>query len=313
MGETNMAAFVEQVADPTGWTDTTTAHLLRAPSLAPRERSADHAAIKRADLARERHTALLNRVVQTEILPRLVLAKLANASLHAAIEATPAATADETTELTHLLLSQDAAAVIEFIELLHLRGAPPESLYLGVMTDAARRLDDLWAADRCDFAQVTIGMGLLQQALRALSQSFLAAAVGVNQADARSVLLLPAPGEQHTFGLLMLGEFFRRSGWHVAGGPVSSDVDAADMVRSAWFDVAAFSVGSEALLDGLARCVRRVRRESRNSDLGILVGGPLFQRRPDLVARVGADATAGDAPGAVQQASALLAMPAAAE
>jgi MerR family transcriptional regulator, light-induced transcriptional regulator len=312
MGETNMAAFVEQVTDPAGWTNTATAHLLRAPSLTPRERSAAHAAMKRADLARERHTALLNRVVQTEILPRLVLAKRANAGLSAAIEAT-AATAHETTELLNLLLSQDAAAVTGFIELLHLRGAPPESLYLGVMTDAARRFDDLWVADRCDFAQVTIGMGLLQQALRALSQSFLAAAVEVSQTDARSVLLLPAPGEQHTFGLLMLGEFFRRSGWHVAGGPVSSHVDAADMVRSGWFDVAAFSVGSEALLDGLARCVRRVRRESRNRDLGILVGGPLFQRRPDLVARAGADATAADAPGAVQQASALLAIRAAAE
>ena len=44
-----------------------------------------------------------------------------------------------------------------------------------------------------------------------------------------------------------------------------------------------------------------------------MVGGPLFLQRPELVTRVGADATAADAPAAVRQASGLLAMRAAAD
>jgi MerR family transcriptional regulator, light-induced transcriptional regulator len=302
-----MAAFVELVTDPTGW-HTSTALGLRAPSL---EVPADRPVSRRDMVPRDRRSTLLNRVVQAEILPRIALARRAAACRKVSVARTPATMAQDVAELVQRLLFHDAVDVIGFVETLRLRGATADSLYLGVLSDAARRLGDLWFDDRCDFAQITIGMGWLQQALRALSQSFQGTAV--SPSDAKSVLLLPAPGEQHTFGLLMLAEYFRRSGWHVAGGPVSSGIDSVEAVRHAWFDVAAFSIGSEALLGGLARCIRRVRWASRNRNLGVMVGGPLFLQRPDLVGRAGADVTAADAPGAVRQADGLLAMRAAAE
>jgi methanogenic corrinoid protein MtbC1 len=307
-----MAALVEQVTDPTGWF-TSTGPGLRAPALdePALEEPADRQIDRRDTAPRDRRSTLLNRVVQAEILPRIALARRAAACRKASVARTPATMAQDVAELVHRLLFHDADDVIAFVETLRLRGASAESLYLGVLSDAARRLGDLWFDDRCDFAQITIGIGWLQEALRALSRSFQATAV--SPSDAKSVLLLPAPGEQHTFGLLMLAEYFRRAGWHVAGGPVSSGIDPVDAVRCGWFDVAAFSIGSEALLGGLARCIRRVRWSSRNRDLGIMVGGPLFLQRPDLVGRAGADVTATDAPGAVRRADGLLAMRAAAE
>jgi MerR family transcriptional regulator, light-induced transcriptional regulator len=209
------------------------------------------------------------------------------------------------------LLDRDASSAAGFVDSLRRRGVSPGSLFLGVVTRAAQILGEMWDQDRCDFAQVTISMGRLQQVLRTLSPHFQMGAV--TRAHADTVLLAPGPGEQHTFGLLMLAEFFRREGWQVAGGPATSASDAMLIVRRAWVDVAGFSIGSLARLEGLTECIRAVRRASRNPNLYVMVGGPLFLARPGLLARTGADAAANDAAGAVRQANGLLGMGAAAD
>ncbi|MGD0107095.1 MAG: cobalamin B12-binding domain-containing protein, partial [Rhodopila sp.] len=207
--------------------------------------------------------------------------------------------------------TEASGSAVAFIETLRLRGVPPASLYLGVVTQAAQRLGELWEQDRCDFAQVTISMGSLQQVVRALSPYFQLESLRRPQSE--SALLVPAPGEQHTFGLVMLAEFFRREGWYVAGGPVTSAKDAASIVRDTWIDVAGFSIGSAGRVEGLAQCIRAVRRASQNPDLFVMIGGPLLLTQPDIVTRVGADTTATDAAAAVRQARGLLAMRAAAD
>ena len=259
-------------------------------------------------LAPNRRSTLLEKIVASEILPRLARARSAAASR----TTEPSATLDDTSELVHLLISHDDGAAWTFIERLHANGATAATLYLGTITRAARVLGELWQQDRCDFTQVTICLGRLQQIVRRLSPDFQAAAVS-QSVHADTVLLLPAPGEQHTIGLVILAEFFRREGWNVAGGPVSTGYDAPRLVRGAWTDVVGFSIGSMQRLDELTTCISAVRKASRNPYLAVLVGGPLLLERPDLVARVGADATAVDAPAAVRQARGLLAMQAAAD
>ena len=98
----------------------------------------------------------------------------------------------------------------------------------------------------------------------------------------------------------------------MAGGPGTTSAEAASIVSGTWIDVAGFSIGSMSRLDGLAHCIRSVRRASHNPDLYVMVGGPLFLAQPDLVTRVGADAAATDAASAVRQAGGLLAVRAAA-
>jgi methanogenic corrinoid protein MtbC1 len=303
-----MATFVEQVTDLTGWTSGT-AELLRGAPFAPRETPPARVARTYEAPTRDRRNVLLNRVVEAEILPRLALVRRTIAAPQT--EASPAIAAAAAAELLQLVLTEESASAIAFIDRLYQQGVTLESVYLGILTDTARQLGELWLADRADFVQVTISMGRLQQVLRAMSSSFQATAARRNAVH--RVLLVPAPGEQHTLGLLMLGEFFRRAGWHIAGGPAVSGLDAEATVRGGWCDVAAFSIGSIGLLEGLTRCIRRVRGASRNRNLVVLVGGALFLERPELVARVGADTFAADAVGAVRQASQLLAMRAAAE
>jgi MerR family transcriptional regulator, light-induced transcriptional regulator len=263
-------------------------------------------------LARARRSALLSRVVEVEILPRLVLAraigltKPVNGSKHQA-------TSEHDTEaLVALLLGPDDGGVEDFIAQLQACGATVASLFLGVVTGAARRLGELWEDDRCDFAQVTISVGRLQQLIRTLSPSFQMAAVRPSD-HADTVLLLPVPGEQHTIGLLLLSEYFQREGWRVIGGPASGSGHALELVRDESVDIVGLSIGSVRHLDALTACIGSLRKVSRNRYLVVMVGGPLLLQRPDLVVRVGADTTAPDAPSAIRQARGLLAMRAAAD
>jgi hypothetical protein len=255
-------------------------------------------------MPRQRRAALLARVVESEILPRLLNTRTATESAAAASEG-------DTDTLVRLLLNGTAQDAIAYLESLRDQGATPATLFLGIVTQSARRLGELWEDDRCTFTAVTIGVGHLQQAVRALSPGFQSA--GLTRPNADTVLLLPAPGEQHTFGLVMLSEFFRREGWHVAGGPVSAGADAPGLVRDTWVDVAGFSIGSAHLLPALAASIAAVRQTSRNRDISIMVGGPLLLADADLVQRSGADTAATDAPSAVREARALLSFRAAAD
>lgn len=305
-----MSVFVEQPTETTErYSDI--ADLMHGQSSGALADSMGMRGYATALLPRARRAVLLNRVVVAEILPRLALARRTAAAANCAACGPWVTTEVDILELVRLLLAHEAPASIAFVETLQLRGATAELLYVGLLSEAARRLGAMWEDDRCDFTQVTISVGRLQQVARHLAPNFQDAAV--RRPDAHSILLLPARGEQHTFGLVILAEFFHRAGWHVAGGPVTAGVDPADTVHDSWFDVVGFSIGSELLLAALVMTIHRVRRASRNRSVGIMAGGPLFRLRPELAARCGADIVATDAPGAVQQANGLPRLRAAAE
>jgi methanogenic corrinoid protein MtbC1 len=320
-----MGVFIERTSGEMAWRGGT-AGLMQSRS-SPTQDFASAASPAEAGIAPgSQRSALLRRLVATEILPRLALARRPVAGASNAAATGEVTTDMDTEELVRLLLLPDAESGMAFIERLLARGVTPEALYSGTFAEAARCLGRMWDEDRCDFAQVTIAVGRLQQAARMISPLFQAAAV--SRAGADSVLLLPAPGEQHTFGLLILAEYFQRAGWRVlggpksggpksggpkSGGPKSGGTDPVDLARRTWFDVAGFSIGSERLLDDLAKTIRRVRRASCNRGICVIVGGPLLLRRPELAVLTGADATAADAAGAVRLASDLLTMRAAAD
>ena len=295
------------------------AYLTRSPAPPATDEQSPHdgpapalALTHRNRIPRHKRTELLTKVVEAEILPRL--ASMANAPPGQTAEtgATDAVTTpQDTDDLVRRLLSQDDAAATAFFATLRQRGATPSDLYLGIITQAARKLGELWDDDRCDFTQVTVGLGRLQQIVRGMSPGFQAAAV--NHPHPETVLLVPAPGEQHTFGLLIVSEFFQREGWHVAGGPATSAQEAILIVRDTWVDVAGFSIAGETRLPALVDVIRQLRDVSRNRDLSIMVGGPLLLRRSDLVGQVGADMGAKDALPAVRQASGLVALRTAAD
>lgn len=248
---------------------------------------------------------VLSRMIATEVIPRLLLATRAAAPARPAAAADiPAPSQREITQLLVLAMREEVEAVAAHVDSVLARGVPVEAVFLDLLSPVARRLGELWESDECNFAEVTIGLMRLQQVLRRLSPSFQHDAARPDLAY--RVLLMPTPGEQHTFGLVIVGEFFRRAGWDVHGGAHLTDDELAGLVSRTWFGVVGFSLGSENGTDALAASIRRVRRASCNPDIGVMVGGPLLLAQPGLVARVGADATAGDAREAILQAHRLL-------
>lgn len=253
----------------------------------------------------ERRLATLVHALETEVIPRLVRARRATGAPLAAPSAPPRTPGEsEVAAFTDLVLSQDAASAATYVDAMRARGAPLEAVFLELLAPCARRLGELWKADRCDFTQVTVGLWRLHQLLRELSAAFHGAAA--DHAPERRVLLAPAPGEQHMFGICMVAEFFRRAGWDVVGGPQGSGGDLTGIVRSEPVGVIGLSLSGEARLDGLASGIREIRRASRNRAIRVMVGGNVFNERPDLVALVGADATASDGREAPEQAKRLL-------
>ncbi len=247
---------------------------------------------RQADAAGER-MAQLALTIEREIIPRLMLA-------HRQVprEAAPPPVRvqligdAQVRAFAKLVLAQDESLAMAYVETLRAGAMPVDLLYLELLGPTAQYLGQLWEQDLCDFTDVTVGLGRLQRVMRELSPAF---GQGVEHpANGRRVLLLPSPGEQHTFGLVMVGEFFRRAGWDVSGGAWESGEQAPGMVAAEWFDVLGLSLGAEIHLDALARCIDETRQSSRNRAIAIMVGGPIFIACPELVRQVGADAMAVD-------------------
>lgn len=226
----------------------------------------------------------LAHTLETEVIPRLV-------QFHRDQPFDPARLPQdhEVEGLTDALIEDSDARIETLVRTLVLRGVAVADLYTELLAPAARRLGVLWERDQVDFATVTVGLGRLQRLMRQLSPAF-----GVeveHPAHGRRIVLTQPDSDQHIFGLAMVAEFFRREGWDVLGGVSGVGIDAAAWVRRDWFDAVGFSIGSELSLGWLRDTVAKVRSESRNPALVVLVGGPIFTLHPELTADVGADAT----------------------
>jgi MerR family transcriptional regulator, light-induced transcriptional regulator len=257
-------------------------------------------------------TGALFRTVENEIIPRLML--LHRGSAEATARADRASndrhtvSAEQVVEFTQAVL-QGHEPAIDYLKRLVASGASLDGLCLNLLAPAARRLGDLWEDDIVDFTEVTIALGRLQGVLRGLSASMqLPRSVA---GAGRKALFVSVPGEQHTFGLAMVCDFFRISGWAVWSESLEHTKASAlvSLIHDQHFDVVGFAIGNDKSITALAELIRNVRQSSMNRQVGILVGGPLLVARPQIATLVGADATGADARQAMLEAEKLLAAP----
>ena len=242
------------------------------------------------------------RTIKTQIIPKIVLALLkapARAPAGPPEHQSPSAVE----RFAGLALGLDEGGPPAYVEELLAQGASVEAVFLDLLAPAARYLGHLWEADAADFATVTLAMGRLQLIMRGLGERF---CIEAAHGNGESVLLTIIPGEQHSFGLSMVAEFFRRAGWNLCTGPFSSHHELTSLVHSHWFDIVGFSVSTERRLDELKRDIHDIRRDSRNRHVGIILGGPMVIAHPELVVSMGADMMSTDAATAPQQAHDLI-------
>jgi methanogenic corrinoid protein MtbC1 len=237
-----------------------------------------------------RHDAELAKMVEAEIIPRLMLAHRAAPIAPEATGQTQTLGPETTKSFAQMVLSKEPESLIAFVGGLLQSGLQMETIYMELMMPAARLLGDYWEDDAISFTDVTIGLSRLQQVVRTLGWKR-------DHADgpdhsAPSALFAPAPGEQHTFALFIIEDVFRRAGWRTWIETSGVEDDLVDMVRSHWFDLAGLSANSDTDPEQMASAIVDLRKASRNPNLFVMVGGRLFSERPELVSWVGADATA---------------------
>jgi MerR family transcriptional regulator, light-induced transcriptional regulator len=194
--------------------------------------------------ARER-TAWLVSTIEGEIIPRLMLAHRTPLPEDGSVRATVLdASRLEIEDFARLVLGSDAHAPEAHVEVLLEAGVSLEVIYLGLLAPTARYLGELWEADLCDFTSVTTALWRLQHLMYDHSPSF--QKDREDEPRKHHALLAPVPGSQHTFGLLMVAEFFRRSGWDIWTQPSATMFELIEAVHSEWFDMIGFSVGAAA-------------------------------------------------------------------
>lgn len=232
------------------------------------------------------HAHQLSRIVELEIIPRLLLmhAHAASASRRANVKITSA----HVSTLAELAVDDDPLSVPRFVQALTQAGATPNQILLELLAPCAALMGSWWCSDVFDFADVTIGICRLQQALH----EHVFQARPALPSNAPRILVAAPPESQHTFGAAIAAECFAQAGWDAQYAPGVSWEALAEMLEEEFFDVIALSLSCDAQVESVSSVIVKLRQQSYNQSIGVLVGGPLALSGEKLDVRCGADGMA---------------------
>lgn len=216
----------------------------------------------------------------------------------------PAITEADVEEFTQLSVNGEAHALLDFVDHCLETGSSVETVYVELLAPAARKLGEYWEEDSEDFVGVTMGLWRIQEILRELALRIPPKSrPGHGQ---RSALFSMMPGEQHSFGTLMVAECFQRAGWDtdVLIQPTQSELTGKFATRH--YDLIGLTVSRDCSTGALGGLVKAVKSVSRNPNVRIMLGGRVINENPELVEECGADGTASDAVTAVALADHLV-------
>ncbi len=226
-----------------------------------------------------------------QIIPRLV-------SAHTESPATDPAgdkaqlDGQDVLDFTMLVLQADDVRLQQEVAAMLASGIAARTILLDLLVPVARHMGRLWEHDLCDFHDVTLAVGRLQRLLRMCGgpvPDLLADAPGGR-------ILLGAPsGEQHTFGLSVVAEFFHQAGWDVATSYLANDRSPLSLVKEQWFDVVGLSLGGDTRMAEFSKLIVDIRRVSLNRHVSIIAGGPMFVLHPEYASQYAVDAVITDA------------------
>ncbi|MBX9814681.1 MAG: hypothetical protein A4S12_05860 [Proteobacteria bacterium SG_bin5] len=245
----------------------------------------------------------LSAVVEREIIPRLVAAHPRDSQIAPSVKA-PAILRGEVESFTSLVLTAEADVLLDYIDALVARGIGAEAVLIDLLAPTARRLGEFWNEDYCDFIDVTMALWRLQEVVHEL-----AARVPIAEAApaGRRALFAPMPGDQHSFGAVVMDEIFTRDGWLTERLTESTTPELLARLASTPFDLVGLTVSCDCHMRARPALITALRNVACNPRLCVMVGGRVFVDEPERAAEVGADGTAADARQAVALASRLVA------
>jgi MerR family transcriptional regulator, light-induced transcriptional regulator len=254
----------------------------------------------------------LSRLLENLVIPKLIANRdnggsfldLSTLSRTENLTGTRVITDADVEEFTRLSIDGEAHVLLDFVDHCLETGSSVETIYVELLAPAARRLGEFWEEDSQDFVGVTMGLWRIQEILRELTLRI--PPKSRHGHGQRSALFSPMPGEQHSFGTLMVGECFQRAGWEsdILIEPTLSELNGKLAKRH--YDLIGLTVSCDCSTGSLGRMVNTIKAVSSNPNIRILIGGRVINEQPELVDECGADATAIDAPSAVALADILV-------
>jgi methanogenic corrinoid protein MtbC1 len=237
-------------------------------------------------------------------LPRL--AKAREIDRHHQSNSISLITPDDVAQLAGRVTAADFHIAESQLAVLAMRGVSRTDMLLHLFMPVALQLHERWVSDEITFADVILGVGRMQRLLR----SPLMPEAPLHQGPpGGSILIAALPGELHGFEACVFEDFFRSADWQAERQTPANDQELIDRLKLRSVDVAALCVSSEIGLGRVALLVRRMRRESANPQLFIVVGGSALTGDAPAWKRIGADAIAMDGDSAVVAANSLLRSP----
>ncbi|QYE33378.1 cobalamin B12-binding domain-containing protein (plasmid) [Polymorphobacter sp. PAMC 29334] len=245
------------------------------------------------------------RLIEGEIIPRLLLAHRNDAATPLRPLTVPATISRADAEtIAGMTLMVEVFELVAYAERFLERGVSIDSIYLDLLAPAARTLGSWWDNDMCDFVDVTMGLWRLQQVVHEMVVR--ASCPSVRTRADRRVLFTVPPGDQHSFGLVMIEEFFRRAGWRTWSAPDAGLAALKAIVGRQWFELIGLTVSNVEHVANMPDLIRALRGASQNPAVGVMVGGQIFSENPALADGSGADATAADGASALVAAERLV-------
>jgi methanogenic corrinoid protein MtbC1 len=262
-----------------------------------------------SDIARMDRTGdlylALARTIEREVIPRILLNNKADLARRdrARLKALARTTRD-VPAFCRIVLTGELVEAEEHVANEMAKGATPESMLLDLFAPTARRLGELWESDECTFVDVTLALGRLQQILRIFSDTYRAAPDPAKLGF--RALLATVPSNQHVFGIFVVEELFRRSGWNVLTLPAPKRAELTAAVAQEWFAVVGLSISCDDGAKATASLIADIRSASLNKSVLVLVGGRYIADNPEQSSLMGADLAGADAQQAIERSQAFL-------
>ena len=240
---------------------------------------------------------LLNKTIESQIIPRLLMQHSHIQQSQVPHEAVGPISTDEVKYFAELLIHSSNEICLGYIQSLKMEGRSLNEIYLDLIAPAARRLGCYWELDEQSFTTVTLALGRVQRIMQELSPDFRNKEEHLRAVSGKA-LLFAMPHSQHTMGVFMLGEFFSQAGWNVTTIPNPTEDQIVSLLSKESFDIVGISISYELQWDPMRDLIAKIRTVSANSQVGIMAGVALFNARPELVDQCTADictTTAADA------------------
>ena len=197
------------------------------------------------------------------------------------------------------LISDDDNAAASMIIGVCAKGTPAETVYTKYLAAAARMLGEWWDEDRADFFEVTIGTGRMLAIMRGMRHHF----VPDHTLREKAAIFASVPGEDHTMGVRMAADLFRKDGWEIMLKVGLDHDELISEIEQTPNSIIGLSVSGRHSMDALSRLVLALHICCPHAR--ILVSGQDIDGMKPLLSLMGLDGIATDIEDAKRQMLAL--------